>query len=246
MVLHIRKYDLIIVVYITHSFSLVSVKAGKLLALNKYLLYSVAKRDGTAIKFQTTSTITMKECVETVKEGVETVKEQFTESMEVNKQEINEFMDTSKINTSPGLSYEELDFESDRYNENEYCENENDGYLLSTGKGPAPSLSKHNYSSSTISKAPSKAGDTNFISEFYAHSRLHHLAMWKAELKKFAASIQKKRKVGRHSLNIVNSERLIMHVDMDSFFVSVALKVSPELKGKPVAVCHSGRGNTQG
>ncbi|XP_071944441.1 DNA repair protein REV1-like [Antedon mediterranea] len=38
------------------------------------------------------------------------------------------------------------------------------------------------------------------------------------------------------------SERYIMHVDMDCFFVSVGLINRPELRGKPVAVTHS-RGN---
>ncbi|KAL6074709.1 deoxycytidyl transferase [Balamuthia mandrillaris] len=33
--------------------------------------------------------------------------------------------------------------------------------------------------------------------------------------------------------------RVIMHVDMDCFFASVALLDRPELKGKPIVVCHS-------
>lgn len=39
------------------------------------------------------------------------------------------------------------------------------------------------------------------------------------------------------------SKRTILHVDLDSFFVSVALKKHPQLQGKPVAVCHAGRGS---
>jgi DNA repair protein REV1 len=33
-----------------------------------------------------------------------------------------------------------------------------------------------------------------------------------------------------------------MHIDMDSFFVSVGLRTRPELVGRPVAVAHA-RGN---
>lgn len=35
--------------------------------------------------------------------------------------------------------------------------------------------------------------------------------------------------------------RVILHVDMDCFFVSVLVKNRPELRDKPVAVAHNGR-----
>lgn len=35
--------------------------------------------------------------------------------------------------------------------------------------------------------------------------------------------------------------RVILHVDMDCFFVSVLVKNRPELKDKPVAVAHNGK-----
>ncbi|KIO32567.1 hypothetical protein M407DRAFT_18608 [Tulasnella calospora MUT 4182] len=38
------------------------------------------------------------------------------------------------------------------------------------------------------------------------------------------------------------SDRVIMHVDFDSFFVAAGLVDRPQLKGKPVVVCHSGAG----
>lgn len=100
-----------------------------------------------------------------------------------------------------------------------------------------------------------KAGDPGFISEFYNHSRLHHLSTWGAEFKSYVTSLQKQVDVsfpGRDKLRQVvarrnqelNSEqhgvkvdvsgcrqRVIMHIDMDCFFVSVALRNRPELKG---------------
>ena len=87
-----------------------------------------------------------------------------------------------------------------------------------------------------------KAGEENFISEYYSNSRLHHLSMWKLELKKFAYNIQNNNIKNMKQKQIVNDcsrSKLIMHIDLDSFFVSVSLKLNPEMVGKPVAVCHS-------
>ena len=103
----------------------------------------------------------------------------------------------------------------------------------------APVLSKHEYSKHKNNTSPLKAGQDNFISEYYSNSRLHHLSMWKAELKKFADSIHKKNIVDKKQQHVSNECKLIMHIDLDSFFVSVSLKLNPELVGKPVAVCHS-------
>ena len=36
--------------------------------------------------------------------------------------------------------------------------------------------------------------------------------------------------------------RAVFHIDFDCFFVAAGLTTRPELKGKPVAVCHGGQG----
>lgn len=115
----------------------------------------------------------------------------------------------------------------------------------------------------------------DFIEGFYKHSRLHYLSTWKAELKilvqqaqeevdngsmhesigdmaksgdvnmngaQFVARSPSKRKGKEKASDL---KRVIMHCDFDCFFVSVGLLNHPELRGKPVVVCHS-QGSTGG
>lgn len=46
----------------------------------------------------------------------------------------------------------------------------------------------------------------------------------------------------KERVDVKITDRVVAHIDMDCFFVSVALRNNPELKGKPVAVAHA-RGN---
>ena len=106
---------------------------------------------------------------------------------------------------------------------------------------------------------PSKAGDGNFVAEFYSNSRLHHISKWGAELKEYVKQLQKKDEsfpareklckiaaecqsdlhrstdrdapMPRGCANKKKGQRTIMHIDMDSFFVSVGLRNNPHLKG---------------
>lgn len=198
-----------------------SVKANRLLSIDKYLLYSVNKRDGTELRF---NTVRKKEIIDS---GIDDrVTEELTE---------NSIFKELPVLTKHTYSSVPVNPCNDNVSDNRSFEDTE-----------APVLSKHTYSSCSKSTRPAKAGDDNFISEFYSHSRLHHLAMWKAELKKFALSIQQKRKKEQPSSIGNNKDKLIMHVDLDSFFVSVSLKLNPELKGNPVAVCHSGRSQKDG
>ena len=105
------------------------------------------------------------------------------------------------------------------------------------------------------------------MSEFYNNSRLHHISTWGAEFKAYVNSLQSKGNAsfpGREKLKDLKSSqsgesscgssissdtangsagrqsnRVIMHIDMDCFFVSVGLIDRPDLRGKPVAVTHS-------
>lgn len=87
----------------------------------------------------------------------------------------------------------------------------------------------------------SSTANPDFIQQYYSESRLHHLSMWKSDLKarfqqmasEKSASQKKptKRKPG--------ARRYILHVDFDSFFCAVSLKSAPEYVDKPTVVAHS-------
>ncbi|KAJ2375633.1 deoxycytidyl transferase [Coemansia sp. RSA 2607] len=74
-----------------------------------------------------------------------------------------------------------------------------------------------------------------FVARYYASSRLHHLMAWKAEMQDLVGRLRSQ----QPSAPSDGRPRVIMHVDFDCFFVSVALLQRPELRGKPAAVCHA-------
>lgn len=129
------------------------------------------------------------------------------------------------------------------------------------------------------SSAPLSTKNSEFLSEFYNNSRLHHISTMGATFKEYVNELRTKSDgsfpgldrlkalprgatLGPSVRNESDSEDdlfesptttepneaakgpVIMHIDMDCFFVSVGLRKRPELKGLPVAVTHA-KGNRQ-
>ncbi|OAA73500.1 DNA repair protein, Rev1 [Cordyceps fumosorosea ARSEF 2679] len=89
----------------------------------------------------------------------------------------------------------------------------------------------------------SSCANPNFLTKFYAESRLHHLSTWKAELKSSMQRLAAEKGLSEKKFKTrPGARRYIMHVDFDSFFCAVSLKKFPDYIDKPVAVAH-GTGN---
>ncbi|CAH1107539.1 unnamed protein product [Psylliodes chrysocephalus] len=135
-------------------------------------------------------------------------------------------------------------------------------YLLYTNQSKTqpkidfPIIEKNNnqeVAEPTNKAATKTASDPNFLEEFYNNSRLHLISTLGAEFKHLVGQMREKSDgifVGKQKLLALktNSNLLliqntvIMHIDMDCFFVSVSLRKRPDLKGKPVAITHARNG----
>lgn len=79
--------------------------------------------------------------------------------------------------------------------------------------------------------------DPEFMSNFFKASRLHFIGSWKARYQQLLDTIPPPPPMPPplHP----SGERVILHIDMDCFFCSVAMRGRPEFAGMPVAVCWS-------
>ncbi|KAL2127248.1 hypothetical protein VTI74DRAFT_11047 [Chaetomium olivicolor] len=87
----------------------------------------------------------------------------------------------------------------------------------------------------------SSTANPDFLKQYYSESRLHHLSIWKAELKtRLMSMAAQKAPMPKAAKRKSGSRRYVMHVDFDSFFCAVSLnKHAPDYSGKPAVVAHS-------
>lgn len=71
-------------------------------------------------------------------------------------------------------------------------------------------------------KSLNAENDPNFIEHFFESSRLHFIGTWRSRLPSLFAEFSSKydKKVSIQSVSSSN-QRIVLHVDMDCFFVSV-------------------------
>ena len=161
--------------------------------------------------------------------------------------------DESTLNDEDDDGNEECDRE-DLHDEDELLNNE-------SGDDETSNISRGH--SSTLKQPSLKAGDPGFLEVFFSKSRLHHLSTAGNDFKKyvqdkrlskptsFPGIDQLKSHLGSHpeiecsAPVLSNDGTIIMHIDMDCFFVSVGLLKRPDLVGKPVAVSHAKTGRGQ-
>lgn len=96
--------------------------------------------------------------------------------------------------------------------------------------------------------ATKNATDPGFLQEFFKKSRLHHIATLGAGFKQYVNDLRSTHSGGFPARTrllecvkpaMIVEKSIIMHIDMDCFFVSVGLRSRQHLKGLPVAVTHS-------
>jgi nucleotidyltransferase/DNA polymerase involved in DNA repair len=75
----------------------------------------------------------------------------------------------------------------------------------------------------------------DFLPKFFKESRLHYLSTWKAELR---SRMQERALFSSQPSAQSRAVRYVMHVDFDCFFAAVSTRDRPDLKDKPVAICH--------
>ncbi|CAF0953613.1 unnamed protein product [Didymodactylos carnosus] len=101
------------------------------------------------------------------------------------------------------------------------------------------------------------AKNPKFLSTFFKRSRLHYLSATATEMKSYVQELQQTKNLqeldqSRQTLmkriNLLKTDidqefkfngQIIMHIDMDCFFVSVATRDKPELRDQPIAITHS-------
>ena len=84
-------------------------------------------------------------------------------------------------------------------------------------------------------------GAKKFVNRFFKASRLHFIGTWNERYSSLLETLPPPPAFPKYN----DTDRCVLHVDMDAFFASVATRERPQYKDLPVAVCWStNSGNT--
>ncbi|CAH2046438.1 unnamed protein product [Thlaspi arvense] len=166
-------------------------------------------------------------CVEnTTPEMTEQTRADDLISSEVNAEILSNYDNEEKEVSSELQSSTNLPSASD--NKSFHVNGKNNGKSFAT---PAGSSSRRH---STLE-------DPNFVENYFKNSRLHFIGTWRNRYRKRFHGSSNGLKCADSGQNTAENAKksTIIHIDLDSFFVSVVIRNRLELHDKPVAVCHS-------
>ena len=89
--------------------------------------------------------------------------------------------------------------------------------------------------------------DPDFVRKYFSRSRLHHIGTSRGRYQAYVASVccNPRRDLPQENPSAEARGRVIVHIDMDCFFASVAVRTRPHLRGRPFAVCFGQTANSR-
>lgn len=86
----------------------------------------------------------------------------------------------------------------------------------------------------------SAAENPNFLRDYLGNSRLHHLSSWRSKFQEHLVQLLNAKNSEHPVAAAPGRDRIVAHVDMDAFFVTVSLLAFPQHVNSPCVVAYGG------